>query len=671
MLKIFSKYLTAYIIIFFFIRIATFANVSNATQETFPRTYLNFTFYESNLAEQQYIIDNHQTIPFEKYQGEIMPFNKPIHNRLITLKASFTIDRVFCNENIYLVFLPIDYHCKVYFNGELIAVKGNRTKLYTNRIHYSDKILLSSGSINYNGDNHIIIQLFPMEGEKYPINKMFISNAKDAGKYVFLRNVVGPKLIFGLSLCGFVFFLFFLTVYITRREYKKQHFLFFALMNLFFVLSYINNIFTNDFSNTFIYEKIARVSFPLSVYVAICFLIEYTNLFEQKRKIKWLLLIIYIPAVIMILIPDTTTEVIGVYNTFPLISLILGTFILFAISLAFYIKERSITALFLLIIFFLNIIAGMHDGYYFAFLKTKPFVLLTPNTVFGINLIIFFILAVDHSKLYHLALNSSEKLERMNQDLERLVEQRTEKTREYAHKLEEANNTKDKFFSIIAHDLKNPFNTLIGYSEILKNEFRDYREEEIHEQLQIIHDTSVKGYNLLENLLKWSQTQTDKLEFKPTKVELYEMVQMCIDDVDYQCQFKDIEIHNEIPEELYLTADKNLLRTILRNLINNAVKFTERNGYIIISSNQLENMLEISVKDSGVGMTKSEVESLFKIDKVLSKPGTEKEMGSGLGLILCKEFIEKHGGDISVISTIDVGSEFKITLPNNIQPSIE
>jgi signal transduction histidine kinase len=82
-------------------------------------------------------------------------------------------------------------------------------------------------------------------------------------------------------------------------------------------------------------------------------------------------------------------------------------------------------------------------------------------------------------------------------------------------------------------------------------------------------------------------------------------------------------------------------------------------------------MLEISVRDSGVGMTKSEVESLFKIDKVLSKPGTEKEMGSGLGLILCKEFIEKHGGDISVISTIDVGSEFKITLPNNIQPSIE
>lgn len=638
----------------------------NHNKITFPRTFLDSYIYESNLDEEKYIIKNNDQIDFEKYNGGVVPFTKTINDRLITIRSEFKIDKKYEGQNIYLILLPIDYHCKIYFNGKLIAEKGNSNKTYTNRIHYTEKFLLSPDQINYDSKNQILMQLFPLEGEKYPVNKLFITNAKDAGKYVFLRNLVGPKLIFGLSLCGFVFFLFFLTVYITRREYQKQQFLFFALMNLFFVLSYINNIFTNDFSNTFIYEKIARISFPLSVYVGICFLIEYTNVVEKRKRFKLLLLLVYLPAVILVLIPNNTTDVIKAYNTFPLLSLFLGTFILFSISLIYYIKEKSLKSLFLLIIFFLNIIAGLHDGYYFAILKAKPFVLLTPNTVFGINLIIFFILAVDHSKLYHLAVNSSRKLEIMNQDLEKLVEQRTEKTREYANKLEEANNTKDKFFSIIAHDLKNPFNTLIGYSDILKTEFRDYRQEEIHQQLQIIYDTSVKGYNLLENLLKWSQSQTNKIEFDPIKIDLREIVQICIADIEYQCQFKDIEIHNDVPEDFYLIADKNLLKTILRNLINNSVKFTQRNGFIIVNSQKTKDTIEIIVKDSGIGMTKYEVDNLFKIDKVLSKPGTEKETGSGLGLILCKEFVEKHGGKISVKSKVDQGSEFIFTIPKII-----
>ena len=214
--------------------------------------------------------------------------------------------------------------------------------------------------------------------------------------------------------------------------------------------------------------------------------------------------------------------------------------------------------------------------------------------------------------------------------------------------------------------MKNPFNTLIGYSDILKTEFRDYGQEEIHQQLQIIYDTSVKGYNLLENLLKWSQSQTHKLEFKPQKIELNEIVEHCVADIEYQCRFKDIEIHNDVVDNFYLIADKNLLKTVLRNLINNAVKFTPRNGFIVISANKSEDAIEITVKDSGIGMTKYEVENLFKIDKVLSKPGTEKESGSGLGLILCKEFIEKHGGKIVVKSKVDMGSEFKVFIPKII-----
>lgn len=636
---------------------------------SFERKYLSFDILESELQEGRYIIGDKEKLGFVPYDGMEMPNNRPTKNRMITLRSEFSIDSNFVTNDIYLVVLPIDYYCKIFFNGILIGIRGSKNGKYTSRIHYSEKILIPKEKINYSGKNEIALQLYPIEGEVFPVSGIFIANAKDASKYVFLRNLVGPKLIFALTLCGLVFFLFFLTVYITRREYQKQHFLFFALMNLFFLLSYVNNIFTNDFSHTFLYEKIARISFPLSVYVAICFLIEYTNVYENKKRIKLIFLLAYIPAIVMVLLPRTTMGTIKAYNTYPLLTLLVGSIVLFVIAHKYYMKEKSIKSGFLLFIFFFNILAGFHDGIYFAILKTKPFILLTPNTVFGINLVIFFILAVDHSKLYHLAINSTKKLEKLNQELEDLVEQRTQKTVEYAAKLEEANKTKDKFFSIIAHDLKNPFNTLIGYSDILKSEFRDYGPDEIHEQLQIIYNTSIKGYNLLENLLKWSQTQTNQISFIPSEVNLNELIQICIDDVGYQCQFKDIEIHNDIPEDLTIIADKNLLKTILRNLINNSVKFTNRNGMVTVTCNKNEEHIEINVKDTGVGMSQFDIENLFKIDKVLSKPGTEKETGSGLGLILCKEFVEKHGGKIWVKSEIDVGSEFIFTIPK-IETSI-
>lgn len=656
-LKLFILY-TCFIINFVFGNVSAF---SNSNDISFHRTYLDFVIKESEYSIGDYIIGDTDNLGYSVYNYKEMPFERSKDDRMLTLRSKFKLDSTFLNQNIYLVLLPIDYHCKIFLNGNILAERG--FKDYTTRIHYSESVLLPQNVLKYNSINEIAIQLYPREGETYPISKMFITNAKDASKYILLRNSLGPKLIFGLTLCGFVFFLFFLVVYISRREYQKQQFLFFAFMNLFFFLSYVNNIFTYNFSNTFLLERLARLSFPLSVYVGICFMLEYTNVFKHNRKIKLLLLVVYIPAIIMILIPDSTTDIIRIYNTYPIFTLFFGTFILFGLSLKYFLRERSIKSVFLLAVFFLNIVAGLYDGYYFAILKTKPFVLFTPITVFFINLVIFFIIAVDHSKLYHLALNSSEKLEKLNQDLELQVEKRTQKTKEYASKLEEANKTKDKFFSIIAHDLKNPFNTLIGYSEILKSEFRDYGPDEIYQQLHIIFDTSVKGYNLLENLLKWSQSQTDKIEFNPKNINLYEIVQFCINDVEYQCQFKDIELLNDVSKDIDLIADKNLIKTVLRNLIGNAVKFTSRNGLISISAINYNSKVEISVKDSGIGMSQEEVSNLFKIDKLFSKPGTEKETGSGLGLILCKEFIEKHDGKIWVESKPDVGSNFKFTIP--------
>lgn len=641
---------------------ATFSK--SQADSLFPRTELQFYVFESELADGKYITGD--KIGFLKYNYREIPNEWPENNRMITLRSEFIVPSEYTGKNLGLILLPIDYPCKIYLNGKQISIRGNYENGYTNRMHFSETVLLPASNINYAQKNEIAIQLFPLKGEAFPLSRVYVSNRKDANKYVFYRNLFGPKLISALALCGFVFFIFYLIIYFSRREYQKQQFLFFAFMNLFFVISYINNIFTHDFSHTFVLEKVARVGFPMFVFVGICFLLEYTNLFKKKRIIKAALVVFYLPSIIMVLMPNTTAGVIKAYNTYPLISLFIGNIMLFILTLLFFLKEKDLRSGFLFMIFMLNIFAGFYDGYYFAVLKTKPYVLLTPNTVFGINLIIFFILAVDHSKLYHLALKSSRKLVKLNQELEDLVEKRTQKTIEYANKLEEANNTKDKFFSIIAHDLKNPFNTLIGYSDILKSDFRDYGQDEISEHLNVIYDTSVNGYNLLENLLKWSQSQTNKLLFEPSKINLYDIVQLCIEDIENQSQFKDIDVINDIPKGLHIVADENLLKTVLRNLINNAVKFTQRNGMVSIGCKKDTDVVEVYVKDTGIGMSKKEKENIFKIDKVSSKPGTEKEKGSGLGLILCKEFVEKHGGTIWVESEPDIGSTFKFTIPKII-----
>jgi len=289
--------------------------------------------------------------------------------------------------------------------------------------------------------------------------------------------------------------------------------------------------------------------------------------------------------------------------------------------------------------------------------------LLTPYTVFLINLGIFFILAIDNTKIYHLASLKSKELKSLNENLELLVEERTQKIVDYTKDLENTNKTKDKFFSIIAHDLKNPFNSIIGYSDILKTEYKELSEEEIISDINILYTTSKNGYVLLDNLLQWAQSQTNQIKYNPQKIQLYTITQECIEGVDNLSRFKDIEIINNIPRNLEFTADENLIKTILRNLLSNAIKYTSRKGIVIAKAEIAENKVEISVKDSGIGISEREKKELFLIEKMHSRLGTNNERGSGLGLILCKEFVEKHGGTISVVSEEGFGSEFKFTIP--------
>ncbi len=239
----------------------------------------------------------------------------------------------------------------------------------------------------------------------------------------------------------------------------------------------------------------------------------------------------------------------------------------------------------------------------------------------------------------------------------------TERKR-YEEKLKEANASKDKFFSIIAHDLKNPFNALLGSAEALHENIDDFDKDDLHDMSNIIYRSAKNAYALLENLLEWSRSQLDRLDIKPHDINLRDIVHESIMIVESQAENKQVSILNTISDAM-VHADTNLLKTILRNLLSNAIKYTATGGMITVSSqeNADADMVEISVTDNGIGMPHEVMEKIFKIDTKYSTPGTAKETGTGLGLVLCKEFVERQGGRIWVESEVGKGTRFTFTLP--------
>jgi len=230
-------------------------------------------------------------------------------------------------------------------------------------------------------------------------------------------------------------------------------------------------------------------------------------------------------------------------------------------------------------------------------------------------------------------------------------------------KLKDLNATKDKFFSIIAHDLKGPFNGIMGLSEILKDDARNLELSEIIDFAKMIHSSALQSHQLLDQLLSWARIQEGKISFNPVPNLLHSMVSEVILLFLDVAERKKIMIVNQVPIQMIVVADTAMLKTILRNLISNALKFTNANGEVKIKAKTGDSGVEIEVEDNGGGINAVDIHKLFKVDVSFSRPGTENERGTGLGLILCKEFVEKHGGHISAESKHGEGSQFKFTLP--------
>lgn len=234
---------------------------------------------------------------------------------------------------------------------------------------------------------------------------------------------------------------------------------------------------------------------------------------------------------------------------------------------------------------------------------------------------------------------------------------------EINQELNSLNNDKDKFIRILAHDLKNPFNSLIGFSQLLLENIDEFDKDTIKEQISIINETSINTYELLEDILLWLMSQAGKIKNEPSPILFSDICSEIINNANIQACEKNIKIDFSLEPNPTIFADRNMFKTILRNLLSNAIKFTKTGGKISISASIVGNDAIICVKDNGIGMSKEKMKNIWVALQEDKSIGTSGERGTGLGLSICKEFVEKNNGKIWVESTLGEGSDFKFTLP--------
>ena len=284
---------------------------------------------------------------------------------------------------------------------------------------------------------------------------------------------------------------------------------------------------------------------------------------------------------------------------------------------------------------------------------------------FAIALIVITILTLLVAILIYNQNNIKKKVNAQLEKQNQLLNQANEQLKQQETELKSLNATKDKYFSIIAHDIKNPLSALMNLSQIIVEKFESLKPEDIQEFNKNINESATNLFNLLENLLFWARSNTQKLKFNPAPVQLSAIVRNTFLLNRLSAQQKNISLKTEVTDDINVYADLQMLTLIFRNLVSNAIKFTPENGNITISASNKGSTAEVSVTDTGIGIDPAEQKKLFAMETHFTTFGTNNETGSGLGLILVKEFIEKNNGKITLVSEPNKGSTFTFSVPNS------
>lgn len=243
------------------------------------------------------------------------------------------------------------------------------------------------------------------------------------------------------------------------------------------------------------------------------------------------------------------------------------------------------------------------------------------------------------------------------------LKKRENKIKSQKKELQKINATKDKLFSVIGHDLKNPFNSILGFSELLSEEIISLSKEDARDIAIQLKEKSNQAYNLLTNLLDWSRTQLKRIESSPEKIALNKFVDEIMEALQDTATHKNIKLLSRLRDDIYVYADRNMMLSVFRNLLNNAIKFTRSGGQIEVDAENRNNYIKISLRDNGVGIDPEHLSHLFNLESEFTTAGTDNETGTGLGLMICKEFIELNRGKMWINSVKGEGTTIHFTLP--------
>ncbi|MBX2975662.1 MAG: HAMP domain-containing histidine kinase [Ignavibacteriaceae bacterium] len=287
--------------------------------------------------------------------------------------------------------------------------------------------------------------------------------------------------------------------------------------------------------------------------------------------------------------------------------------------------------------------------------------ILTSNFINGLTAIVISIFV--SSIIWRLNLNQFRK-DRVISNQQKLLHEKNQELKLYAEELKTNLQTRDKFFSIISHDLRSPFQGFLGLTSNLAHYYQSFSEEEITTISAELNKEANNLYKLISNLLEWARMQQGAVTFNPEEFNLCKLIDSNVEMFLRGANNKEISLKNLCDKEISVFADLKMIDSVIRNLISNAIKFTNRGGTITIIVNKIEDKyVQVSVVDNGIGISKENIEKLFRIDVKVRETGTEGESSTGLGLLLCKEFVEKNNGKITVESEEGKGSKFSFTLP--------
>ncbi len=251
----------------------------------------------------------------------------------------------------------------------------------------------------------------------------------------------------------------------------------------------------------------------------------------------------------------------------------------------------------------------------------------------------------------------------LNRDLEKRVLERTVELENLNDELKALNLSKDKFLSVLSHDLRNPLTALLASSGRLNEDPENLPPHQVKQLSQIIHRTSKRVLDQLNDVIDWAKKQSDGTNFNPEKIKLADGIDQSLELLRPNAAQKEILLENKISGDIYVMADSLMLRSIVQNLVTNAIKYTPAGGSVIINAKPDEQMIRVFIEDSGIGMSAEIQGRLFKKIDVTSVSGTNDEQGSGLGLLLVNDFVAQHGGTIDIESTVGIGTTFKFTIP--------